>query len=125
MAATCGQAHSCEVVTVSQLDRVTDAARIMHDHRVGCLVVLDDAETMVGVVSERDILCWISLATPEAYFQRVRDIMTADVVSASAGTPLEEARELRMANGVRHLPVLENGTPVGMISIRDLVSRQD
>jgi len=124
MTATCGQKRTSKVITVSRVDRVTEAARVMHDHRVGCLVVVDGDGRMAGVISERDVLGWISSATPETYFQRVEALMTTDVVAASPETPMDEARELMMRHGIRHLPVVENGAPVGMVSLRDVITRR-
>jgi len=112
------------LVTIPQNERVTEAARWMHENRVGCLVVVDDDRKMTGIISERDILRWIGELTPETYFQRVGDVMTTEVISADPTTPLAEAQDRMAEHGIRHLPVVEDGILVGMISMRDLVSRE-
>ncbi|MDD4891357.1 MAG: CBS domain-containing protein [Phycisphaerae bacterium] len=110
------------VVTIRQGDRVTEAAKIMHVNGVGCLAVVDDTALMVGIVSERDILRWIGTGDPDSFSQRVGDIMTTNVVFCNAAVSLEQARYLMHRNGIRHLPIVENGRPVGMISARDLIA---
>lgn len=111
------------VITISQYSRVTEAAKVMHEARVGCLVAVDDGGQMVGILSERDILDWISCATPSTYMQRVCDVMTRDVLTGEPGMSLDAARERMTANGIRHLPLVHRGVPVGMISLRDVLSR--
>ncbi len=115
-----------EVVIVTQFQRVTEAAKAMFENRVGSLVVVedDDDNTMVGIISERDILQWISQASPETYFQRVQDIMTNDVIFCESDVPLTESWKLMKQNGIRHLPVVKNGVAVAMLSVRDLLERQ-
>lgn len=112
-----------EIIAVSQSERIIDAAKIMHEHRIGCLVVAASAddETMVGVISERDILGWISNATPATYFQKVRDIMTRKVISCKPGVSPAESLELMKQHHMRHMPVVENGVAVKMLSVRDLL----
>jgi len=114
-----------EIIAVAQSERIVDAARFMHENRVGCLVVVasDDDDMMVGVVTKRDILGWISNATPETHFQQVRTIMTWDVVSCKPGTPVTESLELMKQHHIRHMPVVEKGKAVGMLSLRDLLER--
>lgn len=112
-----------DVVTISMNARVTMAAQIMHQNRVGCLVVVDDDGDLVGVVSERDILTWVSAASPSSYSAQVADIMTTNVITCTAETSPEEAREIMVRHRIRHLPMVEGGKPVGMLSIRDLMCR--
>lgn len=117
---------SREVVVVSQFQRVTEAAKVMFKHRVGSLVVVadDDDDTMVGIISERDVLGWISEATPDTYFQQVRDVMTKDVIFCKPDVPVRESWKLMKGNSIRHMPVVKNGVAVAMLSVRDLLDRQ-
>lgn len=114
-----------EIIAVAQSERIVDAARLMHENHVGCLVVTaaEDDEMMVGVISERDILGWISNATPETYFQQVRTIMTWDVISCKPGTSVSDSLEQMKQHHMRHIPIVENGKAVGMLSVRDLLER--
>ena len=117
------QGQTREIIAISQYERIVDAARLMHENRVGCLVVATDEsdETMVGVISERDILGWISNATPATYFQQVREIMTRDVVSCQPDTPASESLAQMKRHHMRHMPIVEDGKAVGMLSVRDLL----
>ena len=111
------------VVTVYQHQRVVEAAQIMQENRVGCLVVVDDQEKMVGVLSERDVLKWVASASPTSFRQRAQDIMTRNVVYISPKTPTCDARQLMLKNNIRHLPIVDNGRPVGVLSIRDVMEK--
>jgi len=95
----------------------------MFENHIGSLVVVagKDDETMVGIISERDILEWISKATHETYSLSVGDIMTKDVISCDTETPLDEAWEIMRMHNIRHLPILKNGRAVKMLSLRDLL----
>jgi CBS domain-containing protein len=121
--ATQGQAQ--DIIAVSQYERIIDAAKIMHEHRIGCLVVAvsRDDETMVGIITERDILGWISNASPDTYFQQVREIMTENVISCQTGASVSDTLELMKQHHMRHIPIVENGKAVGMLSVRDLLER--
>ena len=112
-----------DIVTIVQFDRVTDAAEVMCKNCVGSLVVVAayNDETMVGIISERDILQWISSASPATFFQKVEDVMTRKVVFCEADLPLDEAWKLMKKNRIRHLPVVSDGIAVAMLSARDLL----
>ena len=114
-----------EIVAISQHERIIEAANLMYENRVGCLVVIaaGDDETMVGIISERDILGWISNASPDTYFQKVREIMTGDVVSCRPGTPVSDSIEQMKRHNIRHMPIVEGHKAVGMLSVRDLLER--
>ncbi|MBT3202428.1 MAG: CBS domain-containing protein [Phycisphaerales bacterium] len=111
------------MVTISQQKRITEATQVMFEHRVGCLVVTvnEDDDTMVGIISERDILGWISQATPAAYSQRVMDIMTRDVVVCDSQTPRHDAWKLMKEHNIRHLPIVRDGRVIEMLSVRNLL----
>ena len=111
------------VITIHAEQRVSSAARVMTDNHVGCLVVVDGQEAMVGIVTERDILRWVGNASPETYSALVGDIMATEVVSCEPGTPIEEAHRIMVEHGVRHLPIVEDGAPVGILSSRDVMGQ--
>ena len=119
------QEQTQEIIAVTQHERIMEAARLMHENHVGCLVVVaaDDDDMMVGVITERDILGWISNATPETYFQQVRAIMTWDVVSCRPGTPVRDSLEQMKQHHIRHMPIVVDGKAVGILSLRDLLER--
>jgi CBS domain-containing protein len=110
-----------QVVTIYLHQRVVEAAQLMQNHRVGCLVVTDVQEKMVGILSERDILKWVANASPTSFRQKVEDIMTRNVVSVSPKTPACDSRQIMLQNNIRHLPIVENDRAVGVLSIRDVM----
>ena len=113
-----------EVVMISQFQLLTEAAKVMFEYSVGSLVVVadDDNKTMVGIITERDILEWVSRASPEMRSQRVHDIMTKDVIHCESDEPVAQGWMLMRKNRIRHLPVVKNGIAVGMLSVRDILS---
>jgi CBS domain-containing protein len=119
----CAAKPQARVVTLDLHQRVVEAAKAMQEHRVGCLVVVDEGEKMVGILSERDILKWVASASPTSFRQRVEDIMTRNVLYVSPRTPLCDARQLMQQNNIRHLPIVDNGRPVGVLSIRDVMEK--
>jgi CBS domain-containing protein len=112
-----------QVVTIYLHQRVVEAAQLMQNNRVGCLVVNDVREKMVGVLSERDILKWVANASPTSFRQKVEDIMTRNVVSVAPKTPLGDCRQIMLQNNIRHLPIVEDGRAVGILSIRDVMEK--
>jgi CBS domain-containing protein len=114
-----------EMVTITRLQSVTEAAEIMSHECVGSLVVVAsrDDDTMVGIVTERDIMKWLGRVTAETYFEDVEQIMIRDVATCNAGTSLDEVRTIMKDNGIRHVPIIENGIAVGMLSARDVLGQ--
>ena len=101
---------------------VFDAIRWMAVKNVGALVVMDNGE-VVGIVSERDYTRKVILKDRSSKQTRVREIMTTELVVIRPETTVAEAMRIMTANRVRHLPVIDAGRLVGVVSIGDLVER--
>ena len=103
---------------------LTDAAHIMRDHGVGAVVVIADG-TLKGLVTDRDIVVRGIAAGLDPNNTAVAEIISADVVTVGpeddAGTAVRRMREA----AVRRLPVVEDGRPVGIVSIGDLATEPD
>jgi CBS domain-containing protein len=99
---------------------VLDAIRLMAEKRIGALLVME-AGALAGIVSERDYARKVVLQGRSSRETPVRDIMTADVVSVRLDDSVERCMGLVTERRIRHLPVLENGHVVGVVSIGDLV----
>jgi CBS domain-containing protein len=97
-----------------------DALRVMADKEVGFLVVLDGTQ-LVGVVSERDYARKVILQDKASSDTPVRDIMTRDVVSVGLSHTIPECMALMNQHGLRHLPVIDGETVIGVLSVRDLL----
>jgi CBS domain-containing protein len=103
---------------------VLDAALLMNEHKIGCLVVLDDGH-VVGMFSERDILRRVVAERRDPAAMTVAQGMTPEVLCCRAHTKLDEARGVMMNRRIRHLPVLDEEERLcGMISIGDLNAYQ-
>ena len=108
-------------LTVSPGDSVVSAARAMTDRHVGAATVLD-ADKVVGVISERDVLQKIVVAGRDPATTPVRDIMTREVVYVNMKTSVNDAAELMRKHHIRHLVVLDQHDKlVGMLALRYLL----
>ncbi len=101
-------------------DSVFDALKQLADHDVGAMMVMEGG-TLVGIFSERDYTRKIALAGKASKETRVADIMTANVLSVSPQTRTRDCMALMSQKKFRHLPVVDNGKVLGMISIRDIM----
>jgi CBS domain-containing protein len=99
---------------------VFEALRVMAHKDIGALLILD-GESVVGILSERDYARKIALEGRASRYTPVTDIMSRQVLSVSPRHTVHECMALMTAHKVRHLPVLEQGRVLGMISIGDLV----
>jgi CBS domain-containing protein len=113
------EAHmSSDLVAVARDDLLVTAAARMAERRVGAALVLD-AERLVGILTERDVLNAVAAGGVES--AAVSNWMTHGPETIEPGDTTEHAAVLMIHGGFRHLPVLDGGRPVGIISIRDLV----
>ncbi len=109
------------IVTVAPEMSVVDAVRVMNEHRIGSVIVVDRTSgKMVGIFTERDLLTRVVGEGREAKATRVADVMTKRVVCCSKQTSADELRSVIREKRVRHVPVVEEDRPVGMVSIGDL-----
>jgi len=100
--------------------KVYDALKVMADKDVGALLVMD-GEKVIGMFSERDYARKVILKGKSSKKITVREIMSSMVIFIAPDIDCEQALALMTAKHIRHLPVLENGTLVGVVSIGDLV----
>lgn len=113
-----------EILAIDAQATIFQAAGKMKDSQIGCLLALSRNGKVVGIVTERDIVAKVVAEGGSAAVVRVEDIMTRSVVSVVPGTPAQDAQRLMATHGIRHLPIIEKGVPVGMVSSRDLLSHQ-
>ena len=99
---------------------VLDAIRMMADKYVGALLVMD-GDQLVGIVSERDYARKVILKGRSSADTPVREIMTAAVLTVAPGDSVNHCMKLVTEKRVRHLPVMDGGKVVGVLSIGDLV----
>ncbi len=109
-----------EIYFVTPAQTVLDVVKMLNEKHVGALLVME-GEKLSGIVSERDIARKVVLREKQASEVPVREIMTERVVCARPDLTIEEAMAIMTDKRIRHLPVAEDQTVVGVISIGDLV----
>lgn len=108
------------VISVTSDASVLDAIRIMADKTVGSLLVMQNDE-LLGIVTERDYARKVIIKGRSSESTAVGEIMTADVCTVDSLKTVNECMTVMTDRKIRHLPVVDDGTVVGMISIGDLV----
>ena len=114
-----GDVMTGEIVAVAPEDTLGEAAERMAEQGVGSAVVLDSGR-LIGILTERDLLKAVAgrVHTSEA---RVREWMTVDPMTATEETSADEAMRTMLEQGFRHLPVVEEGRTIGVVSLRELM----
>jgi CBS domain-containing protein len=108
-------------VTVSADMTVTAAARLMKTQRIGALLVISDGR-LAGIFTERDALFRVIAEGRDPGKTRVSDVMTANPRTLAPDRPFGHALHLMYEGGFRHVPVVENGRPLGVVSARDALA---
>lgn len=109
-----------EVFAIGPDRPVLEAIRLMADKGIGALLVLEEGR-LVGIVSERDYARKVVLQGRSSATTPVRDIMTRDVITVGLSHTVDQCMQLVTDRRIRHLPVVENGAVLGVVSIGDLV----
>ena len=117
MAKTVADLMVKDVLTVEPSDTIGEAAEKMHAANVGAVVVVEDMVRIVGIVTERDLMRAVAQRARAAE-ARVRQWMTVNPVTIDAGTTIEDAAQIMFDHNFRHLPVVRDGRPVGIVSLR-------
>ncbi|MBW8281973.1 MAG: CBS domain-containing protein [Rhizobium sp.] len=110
-----------DVVTIGPNVTLTEAARILDEHKIGAVVVVGMENRIVGIFTERDLVRSIGRAGPSALDQPVSAMMTADVYRCRDDSTVNELMEIMSSRRFRHVPVEDNGKLSGIISIGDVV----
>lgn len=117
-------AKGSQVLTIGQEASVLQAAKLMNEHKVGSLVVSDDGR-LVGIFTERDVLCRVVGECRDPASTRVAEVMSTEVACCTTATSIDEARSAMKNRRIRHLPVVDDDRRLlGMVSIGDLNAYQ-
>ncbi len=111
--------------TVPAGGSLIDAARVMRDADVGAVIVLKSGEETAGILTDRDIVVRALAEQRDPTSTRVEEICSEDLTTLSPTDSVEDAIRLMREKAVRRLPVVENGHPVGIVSIGDLAIERD
>jgi len=109
-----------EMYSVALDTSVYDAIKLMTDAKVGALLVMENKK-LVGIISERDYTRKVILETRASRETQVRDIMTSDVFTVRPDQSIEVCMKVMSEHHIRHLPVADNGEPIGVLSVMDVV----
>jgi CBS domain-containing protein len=117
------QSKGRAVTTVTAGSTIAQAVELLNTKKIGAVVVVD-GKRVVGILSERDVVRhlgtdWASLAN-----RPVSDVMTKNVVSVSRFATIADVMERMTDKRIRHMPIVENGELVGIVSIGDVVKRK-
>jgi CBS domain-containing protein len=110
-----------DVVTIGPAATVPEIATRLTEHRIGAVLVMDKADQVLGIVSERDIVRSIATNGASTLEMTAGQLMTRAVQLAHPDMTVEEATRKMTLGRIRHLPVMSNGAIVGMVSIGDVV----
>jgi CBS domain-containing protein len=110
------------VLSVDSNETVFDAISLMAQVNIGAILVQND-DAISGIFTERDYLQKIALKSLSSQETRVGDVMTSPVITADPGDSIQQCMETMTTCHCRHLPVVENGKLLGIVSIGDLVKR--
>lgn len=117
------QTKGSEVLTAQASQKVWDVLTLLAERRIGALPVLE-GEMVVGVISERDIIYGLASEGPSILDKRVDQMMTAPAITVTREQTALSALALVTRRRIRHLPVVEDGKLIGIVSIGDLVKRR-
>jgi CBS domain-containing protein len=113
-----------EIASVSPKATVGDITKTLAEWRIGAVLVRDAASQLLGIVSERDIVRALARDGHSALELTAAQLMTSTLFTVTPHTSIAEAMARMSGSRIRHLPVLDNGELVGMISIGDVVKER-
>lgn len=109
------------ILSVSPSATVREAVELLAANRIGALLVFSQGDTLEGVISERDIVRELGKKGPDALISQVSDLMTSSVIACDPGDTAVSVLEKMTDGRFRHMPVVEAGKVVAVISIGDVV----
>lgn len=115
------QAHEVmtRAVVAVRYDRaISDAAQLLVEHGISGMPVVDSEDTVVGIITERDVLLRHEL------IRFVSDVMTPNVITVEESTPLVDIVDILLAHSIKRVPVLREGRVVGIVSRSDVIRGQ-
>ena len=113
-----------ELITVNENDKFLDAINKLVKYNIGAIPVINNNKKLVGIISERDIVKALSNYKNKDYsILLVNQLMTKTVISCEKEVLSDKLMELMTINKIRHIPIVENNAPIGIVSIGDVVNR--
>lgn len=112
------------IITAKVGDSVSVASGILADHNIGAVLVLDEAGQLTGILSERDIVTALAGSGSGCLIVNVEDLMTKNVIVCEPGDSIDDVLVMMTEKRIRHLPVMDDGELLGVISIGDVVKHR-
>ena len=109
------------VLSIDASASVYDAIVLMAEKNIGALMVSSGESQLAGIVSERDYARKVIISDGDPKETTVSEIMTPDVIFANEDTLLDKCTAIMMEKNIRHLPIVDNNSPVGMITLGDIM----
>jgi len=118
------KSRTAPLATCGAGDTVQTAIELLDRHKVGALPVTDDDGRLVGIISQRDVIRGLAEKQAAVLANPVGSLMTRDVATCTPETEFEAVALLMDARHIRHLPVVEAGRVIDMVSLRDVVAHR-
>ena len=115
------RANGAEVVTIVQTETIEAAAKVLREKKFGSLVVRDRSGKLAGIITERDIIRAVADKGVSGLSYKVEDYMTREVRTCKTSASIKDVMELMSKRRIRHVPVVEDGELLGMVSSTDVV----
>ncbi len=112
------------IITTKVGDSVSHASSVLANNKIGAVLVLDEAGNLAGILSERDIVTALAGSGSGCLIVNVEDLMTSDVFVCEPGDSTDDILMMMTDKRIRHLPVVDNGELLGVISIGDVVKER-
>lgn len=111
-----------DVIKVKPETPLTEVVRLMLDNEIGSVVVVNEKDVLLGIITERDLIVKVIGGGKSPQELKAKDIMTSPVIYTEPDVPIEEAVNLMKTKKIGHLPVVRNGRVVGIIATGDVIS---
>ncbi len=110
------------VVTLRPMSLIAESIELLAKHNIGAVVILDESGGAIGILSERDVIKALAASGTEILASPVDALMTKNIVCCSPQDELLTSMIHMLHHGFRHLPIVDGGALLGVVSIRDLLS---
>jgi CBS domain-containing protein len=110
-----------KLATLPPQSSIREAAKKMDDEKIGCVLISNDGY-LKGLITDRDITCWLAKGGNDPDRVRVSEIMKTDIVSVGPETETLEASNIMAENSVRRLPVVDDGKLCGIVTTSDIAT---
>ena len=117
-------AKSDSIITIGPDATIPELAEILSVQHVGAVLVTDAAGDMVGIISERDVARGVHGHGQALFSASVADLMTREVITCGPENSVSDIVRLMNDHGIRHLPVMQDERPIGIVSMRDVVNNR-